>query len=607
MSESINKDMSDLLKNLPSSPGVYQFFDKKEEVIYIGKARNLKKRVSSYFHKEHQSAKLKLLVKKIVRTEVIHVNNEFDALLLENNLIKQYQPRYNVMLKDDKTYPWICISNESFPKVFSSRNPNIDKAEYFGPYPSAMMMRTLLDLIKNIYPIRNCKLNLNEKSIAAGKFKICLQYQIGKCLAPCTANQSLVDYNQMIDGVRFLLKGNIKKSIQGLKNEMLKHSKKLEYEKAQIIKKKLELLNNYQSKSIVSNAKLGDIDVFSIVSDNDFAYVNFLKFSNGSIIQGHSIEFKKKIEESDEEILLLAFGEVIRINKSFAPIVLVPFKINIKLENTRFIVPLKGDKKQILELSLRNAKQEKFDQQKRRNMIDPERHSKRIIEGLKKDLRMKELPKHIECFDNSNFQGTDPVAACVIFRNARPVKKEYRHFNIKTIEGPDDYASMKEIVFRRYKRLLIEKKDLPQLIIVDGGKGQLSSATAALKELNLYGKISIIGIAKKLEEIYFPGDSFPLYIDKKSESLKLIQRMRDEAHRFGITHHRSKRDKKITESELSNAPGIGKTLKTKLLKHFGSFEKVKKASQEELAKIIGVKKAENLTKWIKNIAKIKRS
>lgn len=598
MPEKISDHISLILKSLTSGPGVYKFFDAEEEIIYIGKARNLKKRVSSYFHKDHTSAKLKLLVRKIKDIKVIHVNSEFDALLLENNLIKEYQPRYNVLLKDDKTYPWICITGEEFPRLFSTRSPNIKDAEYYGPYPSVRMMRVLIDLIRNIYPLRTCKLNLTEKSIAAGKFKSCLQYQIGKCLAPCEGKQSRSKYMEMIEGSRYLLKGNIRKSMQGLKLEMLKYSKELEYEKAHEIKEKLDLLKKHQSKSMVSNAKIGNMDVFSIASDEQYAFVNFLRINEGSVVQGHTLELKKKMEETDEEMLLLAFGEFLNINKKFAAEVLIPFKIDAELENVKFIVPLRGDKKQILALSFRNAKQEQMDQKKRRDLIDPERHGKRIMETLQKELRLKNLPTHIECFDNSNFQGTDAVAACVVFRNAKPAKRDYRHFNIKTVVGSDDFASMKEVVTRRYKRLMEEKLELPQLVIVDGGKGQLSSAVEALKELGLYGKIALIGIAKKLEEIYFPGDTLPLYIDKRSESLKLIQRMRDEAHRFGITHHRSKRDKKISQSELSNAPGIGKILTTKLLKEFGSFKKVKEASKEELREVIGEKKAESLNSWL---------
>lgn len=601
MSEKIADHIALILKSLSTGPGVYQFFDKDGNIIYIGKARNLKKRVSSYFHKEHSSAKLKLLVRKINDIKVIHVNSEFDALLLENNLIKEHQPRYNVMLKDDKTYPWIVITNEEFPRVFSTRDPGIDGAEYFGPYPSVRMMRALLDLIRNVYPLRTCKLNLNEKGIAAKKFKICLEYQIGRCLAPCVGLQSREKYLAMIEGARYLLKGNIRKSIQGLKAEMKEFSDAMEFEKAQKIKEKVDLLEKYQSKSMVSNVKIGNLDVFSIVSDEQYAYVNFLRINEGSVIQGHTLELKKKMDETDEEMLLLAFGEFLALNKKFAPEVLIPFKINAKLDNVKFIVPIRGDKKQILDLSYRNAKQEQMEQQKRRELIDPERHGKRIMQTLQKELRLKELPTHIECFDNSNFQGTDPVAACVVFRNAKPAKRDYRHFNIKTVVGPDDFGSMKEIITRRYKRLVEEGQDLPQLLIVDGGKGQLSSAVEALKELNLYGKIAVIGIAKKLEEIFFPGDSLPLYLDKRSESLKLIQRMRDEAHRFGITHHRSKRDKKISKSELENAPGIGKTLSTKLLKHFGSFSNVKKASKEELSGVIGEKKAAILLEWFENL------
>lgn len=579
------------LLTLPSKPGVYQYFDEDGVIIYVGKARNLKKRVSSYFQKEHDSAKLRLLVRKITNIETIVVNSEFDALLLENNLIKQYQPRYNVLLKDDKTYPWICVTTEPFPRIFSTRSRDIRAAEYFGPYPSGRMVKALIDIIRKIFTLRSCKLNLTVDGIAKNRFKSCLEQQLGNCLAPCIGLQSITEYNEMIESARMILKGNLRPVIQQLKTSMNRYAADLEFEKAQKIKDKLESLTMYQAKSGVTFEKLGNVDVFSVVSDNDFGYVNFLRLLNGAIIQGHTFELRKKIDESDQELIMIAFGEFLSLNSSFAPLVLLPFPVEINIPGVKFEAPQKSDKKQLLELSLSNAKQFRMEQSKKRELIDPERHSKRIMQTLMNDLRLKKLPAHIECFDNSNLQGTDAVASCVVFRYAKPAKSEYRIFNIKTVDGPDDFASMTEAVTRRLKRLQDEMQELPDLLIVDGGKGQLSAAVEALDSLQLRHIIPVIGIAKRLEEIYFPGDTLPLYIDKRSESLKLIQRMRDEAHRFGIKHHRNKRSKNLIKSELTEIKGIGKATTEKLLKKFGSVEAIRKASIEEISTITGNKKA----------------
>jgi excinuclease ABC subunit C len=587
----INKYYSQLepvIKTLPGKPGIYQYFDAEGKIIYVGKAKNLKKRVASYFKKDNAvSGKLKVLVKKIAEIKHIVVDTELDALLLENNLIKKYQPRYNVMLKDDKTYPWICIKNEPFPRIFSTRNVIRDGSVYFGPYASGRMMHTLLDLVRQLYPLRTCNFGLTEDNIQKKKFKVCLEYHIGNCKGPCEGLQTIEDYENSITEIKQIIRGNINSVIGQLKELMHFYSDNLEFEKAQTVKEKLELLERYQSKSTVVNPKIENADVFSIISDDDFAYVNFMKVVNGAIVQAHTVEIKKKLDESDEELLSLAILDLRDRFESDAPEVIIPIKINLNLPVVNFIVPKIGDKKHLLELSERNCKYYKLEKEKQVELVDPERHTNRIMLQMKKDLRMQIEPRHIECFDNSNIQGDQPVAAMVCFKNGKPDKKEYRHFNIKTVEGPNDFASMEEVIYRRYKRLLEENRDLPQLIIVDGGKGQLSSALKSLDKLNLRGRISIIGIAKKLEEIYYPGDSLPLYLDKKSESLKVIQHIRDEAHRFGITHHRTRREKATVKTVLTEIEGIGYNYAQKLLWKFKSAKNVEKASLEELQKTIG--------------------
>ncbi|MCM5662059.1 excinuclease ABC subunit UvrC [Galbibacter mesophilus] len=590
----MNKTPIDIqLQTLPDGPGVYQFFNKDGKIIYVGKAKNLKKRVSSYFHKNHEYGKTRVLVKKIESIKHIVVPTETDALLLENNLIKKYQPRYNVMLKDDKSYPWICIKNERFPRVFPTRNLIKDGSEYFGPYTSMKTVRTLLDLIKGLYLLRTCNYDLSKEKIEAGKYKVCLEYHLGNCKGPCEDYQSLQEYDRQIEAIREIIKGNFKDSLNQFKAQMKSLAEEMRFEEAQKIKEKIDVLENYQAKSTVVNPKISNVDVFSIVSDDSFGYVNFLQLSYGSIIRAHTVEMKKKLDESDEELLELAVVELRTRFNSQSKEIYLPFKVDVP-EGVKITIPKLGDKKRILELSERNAKfyrQERFKQIK---IVDPDRHVKRIMGQMKKDLRLSEEPRHIECFDNSNIQGTNPVAACVVFKDGKPSKKEYRHFNIKTVTGPDDFASMEEVVHRRYKRLLAEDEPLPQLIVIDGGKGQLSSALKSLDRLGLRGKIAIIGIAKRLEEIYYPGDSIPMYLDKKSETLKIIQHLRNEAHRFGITFHRNKRSKAAISSELENIEGIGEKTANDLLKKFKSVKRIKEASLDEIEAVIGKSKAEKV-------------
>lgn len=574
------------LKTLPTAPGVYQYFDKHNTIIYVGKAKNLKKRVTSYFTKNHNSGKTRVLVKKIVRIKHIVVNTETDALLLENNLIKKYKPRYNVLLKDDKSYPWLCIKKERFPRIFLTRRVIKDGSEYFGPYTSVKTVRTLLDLIKELYTIRTCKYDLSAEKVNTGKYKVCLEYHLGNCLGPCESLETETHYNNAIKEIKSIIKGNFKESLDSLSALMMSFSEKMEFEKAQKIKEKLVRLSNYQAKSTVVNPTINNVDVFSIISDETHGYANFLKISNGSIIQSHTTDIKKKLEETDKELLELFIIEIRQRFSSQSLEIYVPFSVDIG-ENLKVTIPKLGDKKRIVELSERNAKYYRQEQFKQIKIVDPDRHVNRIMAQMKKDLRLAEEPRHIECFDNSNIQGTNPVAACVVFKNGKPSKKEYRHYNIKTVDGPDDFASMEEVVFRRYKRLLAEELPLPQLIIVDGGKGQLSSALKSLDILGLRGKIAIIGIAKRLEEIYYPDDPIPLYLDKKSETLKITQYLRNEAHRFGITFHRNKRSKSAIQSELEQIPDIGKQTITTLLRKFKSAKRVKEASFNDLKELIG--------------------
>lgn len=585
------------LKTLPASPGVYQYFDAKGTIIYVGKAKNLKKRVNSYFTKNHDNHRTRILVRNIVRIEHIVVSSEMDALLLENNLIKKYQPRYNVLLKDDKSYPWICIKKERFPRLFATRKIIKDGSEYYGPYTSMKTVRTLLDLIKGLYPLRTCKYDLAAEKIAAEKYKVCLEYHLGNCLAPCVDKIPQEDYDNNIKAIRSIIKGNFKDSLQNFKEQMQAHAENMNFEEAQKIKEKLEILQNYQAKSTIVNPKISNVDVFSIITDEAYGYVNFLQLSYGSIIRSHTIEIKKKLDETPSELLSLTIIEIRQRFHSQSPEIYLPFSVDLG-NKIKVTVPQLGDKKQLVELSERNAKYFRMERFKQMQIVDPDRHTNRLMIQMKSDLRLSEEPRHIECFDNSNLQGSNPVAACVVFRNGKPFKKDYRHYNIKTVEGPDDFASMEEVVYRRYKRLQEEGQSLPQLIIIDGGKGQLSSALKSLDLLGLRGKIAIVGIAKRLEEIYFPEDPIPLYLDKKSESLKVIQFLRNEAHRFGITLHRNKRSKGAIQSELDRIPGVGPKTKEILLKKFKSVKRVKEAPLSNLIATLGPQKGEQLFNYL---------
>ena len=581
------------LKSLPQVAGVYQYFDKSDRVIYVGKAKNLKKRVSSYFNKVHDNKKTMVLVKNIVRIEHIVVETEMDALLLENNLIKKYQPRFNVLLKDDKTYPWICIKKESFPRVFYTRRVIKDGSEYFGPYTNMKTVMTLMGLVRSLYPLRSCKFDLSEDKVNAGKYKVCLEYHMGNCLAPCTKQIDAEVYENNIKAIREIIKGNFKESIQGFKKQMDSYAAAMEFEKAQTVKEKIETLTNYQAKSTIVNSKINNVDVFSIVSDESYGYINYIQVSHGAIIRSHTLEIKKKLDEIDATLLQLGIVEIRQLFFSSAKEIFLSEAVALG-ESLKVSVPLQGDKRKLIDLSIRNAKFFRMERFKQMKIVDPERHTSRIMSQMKTDLRLPKEPYHIECFDNSNIQGSNPVAACVVFKNGKPNKKEYRHYNIKTVEGPDDFASMEEVVYRRYKRLLEEEASLPQLIVIDGGKGQLSSAVKSLDLLGLRGKISIVGIAKRLEEIYFPGDSIPLYLDKRSESLKILQRARDEAHRFGITFHRQKRSKGSLNSKLDQIEGIGPATRDKLLAHFKSLKRIKEASKEAIESVLGKQKGSKI-------------
>jgi len=594
----MDEDLKIQIRVLPDSPGVYQYYDKNNLLLYVGKAKNLKKRVLSYFNKNQDSAKTRVLVGKIKSIKHIVVETEMDALLLENNLIKKYQPKYNVVLKDDKTYPWICIKNEPFPRVFLTRKVIKDGSDYFGPYASVRSARALLDLIKELYQLRSCHFDLSQKNIYSGKYKVCLDYHIGNCKGPCEGIQSAADYETTVKSIKNIVKGNFKNTLAFFQKKMADFSDKMEFEEAQKIKEKLDLLLNYQSKSTVVNPMISNVDVFSIISDKVYSYVNFLKIVNGAIIQSYTTEIKKKLAETDKELLALSIVEIRHRFQSVSKEIYLPFKVDLG-DKLKITVPKLGDKKRIVELSQRNAKyyrQERFRQVK---IKDPDQHVKRMMTQVREDLRLSEEPRHIECFDNSNIQGTNPVAACVVFKDGKPSRKAYRNFNIKTVKGVDDFASMEEVVFRRYKRCLEEGEDLPQLIVVDGGKGQLSSALKSLDILGLRGKIAIIGIAKRLEEIYYPGDPVPLYLDKTSETLRLIQFLRNEAHRFGISHHRNKRSKVAMQSELEQITGIGKQTITRLLGHFKSVKKIKEASLKSLVMLVGKSKATKIYNFLK--------
>jgi len=585
---------------MPSEPGVYQFFNKEDKIIYIGKAKNLKKRIASYFQKNIGSRKTKNLVKNIHEIKHTVVSTESDALLLENSLIKKYQPKYNILLRDDKTYPWIVIKKESFPRVLTTRRVEKDGSEYFGPFTNYKTVRTIMDIFSNLYSLRTCHYDLRQKNIIENKYKVCLEYHIGNCLGGCEGHQKEVDYNIYISNIRDFLKGNLSSSINYFKNEMKTASGSLHFEKAQKAKEKIELLENYQAKSTVVNSKLNNIDVFSIISDSSHAYVNHLQVAFGRIVRFHNVEIKKKLEETDKELLLMTLVNLREKFSSKNNTVISNIKFD-KILDLKFISPKAGDNKKLLDLSVRNATQFKIEKLKQVQIVDPERHTNRILNQMKIDLRLNEIPKHIECFDNSNIQGSNPVASCIVFKNSKPSKKDYRHFNIKTVEGPDDYASMEEVVFRRYKRMQDEKSVLPSLIIIDGGKGQLSSSIKALKKLKLENTIAILGIAKRLEEIFYPNDPIPLYLNKKSETLKVIQQMRNEAHRFAITFHRNKRSKQALTSSFDGIPGIGEKTKIALLKRFKSLKKIKETSLELLISEVGESKAKKLKEFLNSM------
>lgn len=593
-------DIEIQIKTLPSAPGVYQYFDKNERILYVGKAKNLKKRVSSYFNKNHDSYRIAVMVKKIVTIKHIVVDSETDALLLENNLIKKHQPRFNVMLRDDKTYPWLCIKNERFPRVFLTRKMIKDGSEYFGPYPSIKAVKILLELIKGLYQLRTCNYDLSQEKIEAGKYKVCLEYHLGNCQGPCEDFQSEEAYLKQIEAIRNIVKGNFKDSLDNFKEQMQAYATNWQFEEAERIKKKIEALEKYQAKSTVVNPRITNVDVFSIVSDEGYGYVNFLQIVHGGIIRSHTIEIKKRLDETDEELLALGIIEIRQRFNSTSREIYTPFPVEVG-EEIKVSVPKLGDKKAIVDLSTRNAKYFRMERFKQMKIVDPDRHTKRLMAQMKEDLRLSEEPTHIECFDNSNIQGSNPVAACVVFKDGKPSKKDYRKFNIKTVEGPNDFASMEEVVYRRYRRLLEEDEPLPHLVIVDGGKGQLSSGVKALERLGLRGKIAIIGIAKRLEELFYPGDQYPLYLDKKSETLKVIQHLRNEAHRFGITFHRDKRSKNAVGTELQSIEGIGEKTAIELLKEFRSVTRIKKATLAELKNVIGNAKANILFNHFKNV------
>ena len=582
------------IQTLPDSPGVYQYYDKDDTILYVGKAKNLKKRVASYFNKIHDTAKTNVLVKKIVTIKHIVVPTETDALLLENNLIKKLQPRYNVLLRDDKSYPWICIKKEPFSRLFPTRKMVKDGSEYFGPYTNFKTVATILDLIKELYPLRTCNFDLNQKNIESHKFKVCLEFHIGNCKGACEGFETVENYQNQVDAIREILKGNFKESLKNFKKIMTAMADDMQFEAAQKIKEKIQTLENYQSKSTIINPKINNIDVFSIVSDEGAAFVNFLQIAHGSIIRSHTMEIKKKLDETDNELLELAIIELRNRFELLSTEIVVPFLVQVG-DKIKITVPVLGDKKQILELSIRNAKFYRIEQLKQLQIVDPERHTNRIMALMQKELRLTVAPRHIECFDNSNIQGSNPVAACVVFKDGKPSKKDYRHFNIKTVEGPNDFASMEEVVFRRYKRLLDENQPLPNLVIIDGGKGQLSSALKSIDELGLRGKIAVIGIAKRLEELFYPGDSIPLYLDKKSETLKVIQFLRNEAHRFGIGFHRDKRSKSALNSSIESIDGIGEKTMETLIKHFKSVKRLQLATETAISQVIGPAKAKKIT------------
>lgn len=596
-------DYKEEIRRIPHKPGVYQYFDKDDVLIYVGKAKNLKNRVSSYFVNENQhNSKTKVLVRKIQRIAFTIVDTEIDAWLLENNLIKKHKPRYNVMLKDDKTYPWIVIKNEPFSRVFWTRNYIKDGSKYYGPYASLGMMHVVLDTIRELFPLRTCALNLSQENIAKGKFKTCLEYQIGNCKGPCEGLQSRENYDQNLSDIKDILNGKISVVTNRIKEQLQHAIEQLNFEEAHILKTKLDKLNNYQSKSTVVSSSITNIDVFSIASDDSYAFVNFLKVMNGVVIQTQTLEMKKRLDETDAELLAIAIPEIRNRYKSVSREVIVPFLLEIEglHDEVKIHVPKAGDKRKLLDLSLKNVAYFKKERLLHYEKLNPEVRTERLLLQMQKDLRLNTLPRHIECFDNSNIQGSYPVSAIVVFKDGKPSKKDYRHFNVKTVEGPNDFATMEEAVFRRYKRVLDEGMPLPQLIVIDGGKGQLGAALKSLRLLGIEKKMTVIGIAERLEELFYPGDQYPLHLDKRSETLKVIQHLRDEAHRFGITFHRNQRSKKTFVSELDDIPGIGKVTVTKLLTAFKSVTRIKKLSDEELKQVLNTKQIQSLRAYFQD-------
>lgn len=593
-------DYREILKTLPTKPGVYQYWGEKGEILYIGKAKNLKSRVSSYFVKESQlNAKTRVLVRKIQNITFTIVDTEIDAWLLENSLIKKHQPRYNVLLKDDKTYPWIVIKNERFPRIFPTRKVIRDGSKYYGPYASVAMMHTIMDTIRELFPLRTCNLALTPENIRKGKFRVCLEYQIGNCMGPCEGYESEEEYENKLEDIRDILSGKISGVIRRIRAQMDAAVAELNFEQAHRLKYKLDLLRNYQSKSTVVSSSISNLDVFNIASEGNYAFVNFLKVMNGVIIQTQTMEIKKRLDESDEELLALAIPEIRERFNSNSPEIVVPFRLHIASDKIRFTVPKAGDKRKLLELSQKNVayfKKEKLNQYEK---LNPGIRTERLLKKMQEDLRMNKPPRHIECFDNSNIQGKYPVSAVVVFRDGKPSKKEYRHFNVKTVEGPDDFATMEEAVFRRYRRLIDEGQKLPQLVLIDGGKGQLSAALKSLRLLGISSQLTVIGIAKRLEELYYPGDPYPLHLDKKSETLRVLRHLRDEAHRFGITFHRNQRSRLTFRSELSQIPGIGQVTVEKLLSRFRSVKKIREADDAELREVLNARQLKALRAYFK--------
>ena len=593
-----SEHLQNILKTLPDKPGVYQHLDKDGRILYIGKAKSLKKRVSSYFTKQHTHGRTWVMVQKIADIRTLITENELEALLLENSLIKEHQPRYNVNLKDDKTYPWIVIKKERFPRIFYTRKKINDGSEYFGPYASVKVMKAVLDLVRQVHPIRSCKLLLSQEAIQAGKYQRCLEFHIGNCKAPCEALQSEEAYMHEVALARQIITGKLGEVKRMLTERMREESEALRFEEAQKLKEKVELLDRYQARSTVVNPSITNVDVFSALVDAQFGYVNYLKVVDGAILHAHTIEFKRKLEESEAELLSLAIPELRQRFHSDSKEVLMSQELELELEGLQLHVPQRGDKKRLVELSLKNARYFRLEKLKSEQITDPDRHVERVMEQMKQDLRLKEQPRHIECFDNSNFQGTEAVSACVVFRNGKPAKSDYRHFNVKTVEGPDDFATMEEAVFRRYRRLLDEEQSLPQLILIDGGKGQLSAALKSVYKLGIQDRVAVLGIAKRLEELFFPGDPVPLYLDKRSETLRILQQLRNEAHRFGITHHRNRRSRSALQNSLEQIEGIGPQTAEKLLKTFRSVEQLRKASKEEVAEVVGLSRARKVLQYL---------